>query len=590
MDSVAEIKARISIEDLVSQYIPLKKVGRNFRGSCPFHKERTPSFYVSPEKQMAYCFGCRKGGDHFKFIEEIEGLDFRGALKFLAEKTGVVLPKTMPVDYKKKTERDRLTELHEAATAFFENQLWDTKEGDKVLSYLKKRGLSKDTIKHARIGFAPESKEGKWNALYTHLLEKDYTREEIVSSGLAIVRDTEQSECIDRFRMRLMFPIKNLAGNICAFGGRALETGQEPKYLNSPETPIYHKSSQLYLLFDARPAIREKGNVLIVEGYMDALTVYQAGFKNVVACSGTALTQDQLNILKRFTKNIIFSFDRDSAGKMATERSIELGFDSEFLMKVVVWEGDAKDPDEAIKASVKTFEKALNDALPATSYLLKNFTDTHGKSSPESKRKVIENLLPFFVKIKSPLELDEWLKQCAEAVGLSLDALYDELKRFQGKQKPMAHLVPKEENFKKSFKTEEYLLGLLLTYPKTYSSANQLVKPEDFEDIELQNIYRSLTSEYNQVLDESAVSRRNLLAMFAESTMGEMTGEAAEQEVAQALKNLLLQKYSKEKRTIIGKLKDASASEKNSLLDSYQDLLAREDQLIRQITTYGKEV
>lgn len=587
MDPVAEIKARISIEDLVAQYVPLKRVGRTFKALCPFHKERTPSFHVNPERQLAYCFGCRKGGDHFKFIEEIEGLDFRGALKFLAEKTGVTLPKAKPEDFHKKTERDKLIDLHEHATSFFEKQLHDTKEGDKVLSYLKKRGMDKETIKMARLGFAPEG-----GALYKYLLEKDFTRQEIVSSGLAIARDTEQAQCIDRFRTRLMFPIKNLAGNICAFGGRALETGQEPKYLNSPETPVYHKSSLLYLLSDARQAIREKGFAIIVEGYMDALSVYQAGIKNTVACSGTALTVDQLNILKRFTKNIVFSFDRDTAGIAATERSLELGFDSEFSMKVAVWEGDAKDPDEALQKDKKLFEKSIEHASSATSYLLTQFTKQFGAEDSQSKKKIASALLPFFAKIKSPLELDEWLKQCSAYLDFSLEALYDELKRYLGKQKSLPKIAgdtntsssyPKEEFVSDNLKTQEYLVGLLLTHPEVRSLANQLVRPEDFEDKELQNIYRSLTSEYNQDLGESERNRSNLLAMFIEGVLSEMTDGAAEDETREAIKNFLIQKYSREKRSIIISLKSVTGPGKTSLLDSYQDLLSREEQLLRQL-------
>ncbi len=209
MDAISEIKARIAIEDLVSQYVQLKKVGRNFKALCPFHKERTPSFYVNPERQLAYCFGCRKGGDHFKFIEEIEGLDFVGALKFLAEKAGVALPKAVPHDKEKKSERDRLIILHEEAARFFEKQLFETPAGKKVLDYLKKRGLKEETIKSARLGFAQDEQK---DALYSHLLSAGFKRPEILSAGLVLARDTSQDACVDRIRMRLMIPIQNLAG------------------------------------------------------------------------------------------------------------------------------------------------------------------------------------------------------------------------------------------------------------------------------------------------------------------------------------------------------------------------------------------
>ncbi len=580
MDAIAEIKSRLSIEELVSQYIPLKKSGRHFKALCPFHQERTPSFYVSTERQLAYCFGCHKGGDHFKFIEEIEGLDFRGALKFLAEKAGVTLPRALPDEHKRKSERDRLVELHDQATAFFEEQLWETSDGKKILKYLEKRGLKEATIKSAHLGFAPDAGD----KLYTFLLEKDFTRGEILTAGLAVARDTEQGNCFDRFRMRLIFPIKNLAGHICAFGGRAVRDGDEPKYLNSPETPIYHKSSLLYFLSEARTEIRIKQCVVIVEGYMDALAAHQAGFKNVVACGGTALTVDQLTLIKRFTNRILLAFDRDNAGKLATLRSLELGFTHEFSLGVVVWKSEAKDPDECIRKDPEIFLKALEEAQPATQYLLQSFSGEVEKDSAEGKRKIIEGLLPFFSQMKSSVELDAWLKECAENLGLSVSALYDEVKRFKGKQKNPSFSssssrtkpdLPFSANANTSTRNEEYLLGLMLTYPEVRSIAHQLVPPEEIEDIELQNIYRSLSTEYNQSLG----GRANLLAMYAETLAADMTFDAVEQEVRETIKTLRRAKFDRQKRSLIQKLQQAPGEEKNELIHSYQELLQREKQL-----------
>lgn len=580
MDPIAEIKSRISIEELVSQYVPLKKSGRNFKALCPFHQERTPSFHVSAERQLAYCFGCHKGGDHFKFIEEIEGLDFRGALKFLAEKAGVTLPKALPDEHQRKSERDRLVELHEQATAFFEEQLWETPDGKKILKYLSKRGLEEETIKSAHLGFAPDAGD----KLYTFLLEKGFTRGEILTAGLAVSRDTEQGNCFDRFRMRLMFPIRNLAGHICAFGGRAVRDGDEPKYLNSPETPIYHKSSLLYFLSEARAEIRTKQSVVVVEGYMDALAAHQAGFKNAVACSGTALTVDQLILLKRFANRLLLAFDRDHAGKLATLRSLELGFAHEFSLGVVVWKSDAKDPDECLRKDPEIFAKALEEAEPATQYLLQSFSAEVDKNAAEGKRKIIEGLLPFLCEMKSSVELDAWLKECAENLGLSIAALYDELKRFQAKQKnrmpgSSARMNKPDLSFSSPINTstrnEEYLLGLMLTYPEVRSIAYQLMPAKEIDDIELQNIYRSLSTEYNQSLG----GRANLLAMYAETLAADMTFDAVEQEVRETIKTLQRAKFDRQKRSLIQKLQQAPGEEKNELIHSYQELLQREKQL-----------
>lgn len=581
MDPITEIKNRIPIEELVSQYVPLKKAGRQFKALCPFHNERTPSFYVSPERQLAYCFGCRKGGDHFKFIEEIEGLDFRGALQLLAEKAGVDLPKIAPVDKKKKSERDRLMEVHDYATRFFEEQLWDSSDGKKVLAYLKKRGLAEETIKHARLGFAVES----YDALYSFLLKKDFTRDEIITSGLCVARDTEEKKCVDRFRTRLMFPIHNVSGNICAFGGRAVKDGDEPKYLNSPETPIFHKSSLLYGLIDARSAIRAKNCAIIVEGYMDALSVRQADFENVVACGGTALTEDQLVILKRFTKKIIFAFDRDTAGKLATKRAIELGFAQDFSISVAVWKSKAKDPDECVRDDPKLFAESLETAPAATKYLLNSVCEEYEIATPDGKNSAIAELLPFFAKLASPVSLDEWVKESAASLNISVTSLYDEVKRFQGKQKKFRE-QPQGEDFlpnkSKIIQIEEYLLGLLLTHKEFSVIANQLVQPEDFEDIELQNIYRSLGTQYNQMSSnpsEELENRIQILRMLGETKYADMDWIGAKGEVLETIRTLLRNKFAAQKRSLVLELKNAGDGEKTGVLEKYQQLLEKENTL-----------
>ena len=580
MDAINEIKSRLSIEELVGQYVQLKKVGRSFKALCPFHKERTPSFHVSPEKQLAYCFGCHKGGDHFKFIQEIEGLDFRGALNLLAEKAGVELPKKMPEYTQKKSDRDRLIVLHEEATQFFADQLWNSDEGEKVIKYLKKRGVTEETIKKEKLGFAPDSKD----VLYSHLLKKDFTRDEILAGGLAVSRDTEKSDCVDRFRMRLMFPIENLNGNVCAFGGRAVREGDEPKYLNSPETSIYYKSSLMYGLAKARSAIRENKNAIIVEGYMDALALRQAGHLNVVACGGTSLTDDQLAVLKRFTKNVLLAFDRDNAGKTATERAIQLSMPQEFSARIVVWKGEYKDPDECVRENPKAFGEALAGAGNAPEYLSLYFKEKFG----DDKKQIVESLLPFWNQVINSIELDQWLRQSSADFNISLQSIYDELKRFQGKQKFLKNPTKKQEtdieaNKVKGFDVQEYLLGLLLTYPEIYTMANQFLTPEDFEKNELQNIYRSLTSEYNQTLTDDEKEKMNLLSMYTEARNTDLSWEVIEEEALEITRSILKKKFNTEKRTLSSHMRNAKPYEQAEFLESYQKLLEKEEELISRM-------
>lgn len=575
MDPLSEIKARIPIEELVSQYVQIKKAGRSFKALCPFHKEKTPSFIISPERQLAYCFGCRKGGDHFKFIQEIEGLDFKGALSFLAERAGVALPKMTLPTKEEKSQRARLVDIHEEAVRFFENQLWNSSAGKAARLYLEKRGFSEAIVKQARCGFAP----GDGTALFTFLLEKDFTRAEIIASGLVIVRDTGKGECIDRFRERLLFPINDLSGAPCAFGGRALKEGDEPKYLNSPETSLYHKGQVLYGLDAARASIRISKSVIIVEGYMDALACLKAGITNVVASSGTAVTEDQLRTLKRFSGRLVLALDCDTAGKLAAERTIELAFANDFEVTVAVWESDAKDPDECIQKDPEVFKKAIENPLPASQFLIDHFAKQYGEETPVGKKQIITALCPFWSRVKSAIELDAWIQKTSVRFSLSPPSLYDELRRFQGKQKIIRDAGPASAVPNNGIGAKEYLVGLLLTYPETLRIAKDIVDPKDFEDSELENIYRSLTSEYNQPLSEQLAARADILTVFVETNASNLRWEEIQKEVQSVLDVMLRQRYERQKRDILARLKTEDEEKKAPLLETYQNLLSTEADL-----------
>ena len=319
-DVVSEIKARLNIEDVVSSYVQLKKAGRSFKGLCPFHNEKTPSFIVSTEKQIAYCFGCHKGGDMFKFIEEVEGVDFSEAVKILADRAGL---KVETSDFKPKNKevsslRETLLDIHEKACLFYQEKLVETKSGALALAYLKNRGIFNDIISEFRIGFAPD--EG--TELLAFLLKKGFKHDDLVKSGLFSSRDISGKDLSDKFRFRLIFPIFDYLGRVIGFGGRSLKDDQVPKYLNSPETAIYSKGKVLYGLSHSKKFIKESDRVIMVEGYFDLISLYKEGVKNVCASSGTALTSDQARLIKRFTKNVISCFDTKSPIK--EDRSFNL--------------------------------------------------------------------------------------------------------------------------------------------------------------------------------------------------------------------------------------------------------------------------
>src|SRR6267154_2060454 len=360
--STAErVKQQADIVRIVGEYVRLKKTGKDFSGLCPFHQEKTPSFTVSPIKQIFYCFGCGKGGDIFNFVMEMERCEFPDALRIVAEKCGISIPKPKPSSPAERTQssvRTTLVEMHREAQTFFVNQLQGTAEGKLARAYLDDRGLDKTAIDRFGIGYAPSGGD----LLLRHLKAK-YAEKLLAESGL-VSREQNGSRLFDRFRRRITFPIANEGGKIVAFGCRALGDDQ-PKYLNSPETPIYSKSNLLYHLDRAKEALRRSDFAVLVEGYVDAIAVARAGVSNVVASCGTSLAEPQIKLLGRFTKRVIVNYDPDTAGQAATERSIAILLEQDFEVRVLALPGKA-DPDKFIRdqgadAYIKLIKESESD-------------------------------------------------------------------------------------------------------------------------------------------------------------------------------------------------------------------------------------
>src|SRR3989344_570416 len=381
-DNVSKIKDRLDVVDVISGYLKLQKTGINFKARCPFHNEKTPSFVVSPERQVWHCFGCSKGGDIFSFIQEIEGVEFIEALRILATKAGIELDVSARGGsaFGGKDDKTKLYEVCEAATKFFEKQ-FSSNTGKLALDYLKNRGVTDSTIKEFRLGFAPND----WNALGTFLKNCSYSENEIVEAGLAIKRTNDQQlttndkGIYDRFRSRIMFPISDLNGRIVGFTGRIFEEGSSvvgrkssvdvAKYINTPQTKIYDKGKILYGLNKAKMDIKQTDQCILVEGNMDALMSYQAGVKNVVASSGTALTSSHLILLHRYTTNLGFCFDTDQAGAMATKRGIGLALSQGFNIKVVeINDKECKDPADLVRKNSDSWSKAVGQAKPVMEF------------------------------------------------------------------------------------------------------------------------------------------------------------------------------------------------------------------------------
>ena len=493
IDQVQEIKERLNIVDVISGYLRLQKAGVNFKALCPFHNEKTPSFMVSPSRQSWHCFGsCGEGGDIFTFIEKIEGVEFPEALKILAEKAGIILKYDNP---KLRSEKDKAYEICEKATQFFTASL---NNANVILDYLHKRGLQDGTIDEWRLGYAPDS----WGSLLSFLGKYGYREPEIEKAGL-ILRGAKYH---DRFRNRLMFPIFDTNGRVVAFSGRIMndivpsktEKADSGKYINSPETILYNKSRILYGLDRAKTDIRKADKVILVEGQMDAVLSWQDGVRNVVATSGTALTEDHLLVLKRLTSNLVLAFDMDEAGARATERGDLAAVQSGFNISVVSLLS-GKDPADFVKERPGEFFKLINSAEPIMSYyfkqVFKKFSVNGGSASGgdeiplEGKKFIAVDLLSKIKRLPSVVERSNWIRELSLRINISERDLSEEMEQLEIAldERTQYALPSSKANIQVKTRKDilsERLLALLLKKPELIAEAVKaavFLPKKDFE-------------------------------------------------------------------------------------------------------------
>ena len=485
MDEREEIKNRIDIVDLIQGYFPLKKSGRNYKACCPFHSEKTPSFMVSAERQNWHCFGsCSEGGDIFSFLMKMEGLDFYSALKMLADRVGVKLKKENKNFSENKDKKDKYFEINEIAAKYYEKVLFEP-EGKIALNYLKKRDISEKTIKEFRLGYAP-----KKSTLLTDLQKIGFTDAEQLASGVAKNRD---GKLLEYFWQRIIFPIADSAGSIVGFTARTLSDEIQPKYLNTSDTEIYHKSKVLYGMDKAKTAIRKLDHAIIVEGNMDVIASHQAGIKNVIAASGTAFTETQLGIVKRFTKNIKLSFDVDFAGSEATKRAIEMAMDEGFNVKVIeIPDGPStklgvnKDPADVIKEDKNLWILSCKNAKYVIDYVFDKAFEKNNPKEILGKKAIARELLEVIKKIPDEIEREHYIKELSKKLDVEADALRNALNKVKNTKE-----VKKEKDTKKLNKEtlEERLLGLLLRFPEYRNFFFRNIKKEAFTDLVYIEIY-----------------------------------------------------------------------------------------------------
>lgn len=463
---IEEIKSRIDIVELVGSYVRLTKAGVNFKANCPFHSERTPSFVVSPARQIWHCFGCAKGGDIFRFVMEADGYDFPEALKVLADRAGVVVQKEDP---KVRNERTRQLSILEDAVCFFELAL---KKNKSVQTYLQNdRGLAAETIQEWRVGYSPID----WTALTDYLRAKGFSELELERAGLAIkAQNTATARYYDRFRGRIIFPVFDYQGRVIAFGGRIFpERQNEAKYINSPETTLYQKSKVLYGLHRAKTDILKSGVSVVVEGYMDTLMAHQAGTHNVVASSGTALTPDHLRILRRLSEKLVAAFDMDLAGEAAAARGISLALKEGFAVTVVDSK-DIKDPADLVKKDPALWHEAIKNARHIVQFYIDTIAKHHDIRTPEGARAIERTVLPVIASLASALEQAHWVKRLHELLGIEESVIWSTLRTLQHGGAQTIDTIKEEKTLPRTRKQllEERILAMVIKIPSILAKAD----------------------------------------------------------------------------------------------------------------------
>lgn len=422
MSDLEEIKRRLPIVDVIGEYVKLQKAGSNYRGRCPFHAEKTPSFFVSPEKQIWHCFGgCQKGGDIFRFLMEVETIEFGQALRILAKRAGVEL---QGVNKNLHDQKSIILRCNELAAVFFQKALEKSEGGKKAAEYLKSRKVNEQSIDRFHLGWAPSS----WRSLLEYLEKKGFSRAQAVAAGLAA--QSEQGNVYDRFRARLMFPIQTPAGSIVGFTGRVLRAqGTEAKYVNTPQTLAYDKSHELYGLYQAKNAIKKADEVIFVEGNLDVILSCQAGVENVVATSGTALTQRHLETISRYTKTITFCFDSDSAGQIASKRAFEMALQGGFEARALVLNGQKDPADIVTNQGDEAWQKVSKQAIHVMEFLWQSVSRQYDPAALQGKKAICKELFGLLAYISNTIEQGYWLKQFADRLDISEVNMVAEFKK-----------------------------------------------------------------------------------------------------------------------------------------------------------------
>ncbi|MCK8815947.1 DNA primase [Natroniella sulfidigena] len=599
---IEQVRFSNNIIDIISEYIKLEQAGKSYRGLCPFHDERTPSFNVSSEEQLYYCFGCGAGGNIFNFVMEIEGLDFVEAVKFLAERAGLELPaqNLSPKMKQQKMKKKKLLQIHKLTAKFYNYLLTESDIGAAGHRYLQQRGFNQEVIEQFKLGFAPD----RWQGLYRFLRNKGYSDQILAESGLVISRK-KSSGYYDRFRNRVIFTIFNHRNQVIGFGGRILENCNQPKYLNSPETLLFDKSKNLYGLNSAKKEIKKQEEAIIVEGYTDVITAYQFGIKNVVASLGTALTKKQARLLKRYCQVVYIAYDSDTAGTKATLRGLDILKEVGLTVKVIDLPVD-QDPDLFIKKAGKDgFESLKKEAKTLIEFKLDSILQRRIVSNIDDKVEVVNQVVRVLARIKNEVELLEYIKRIAQKLNITEEVLKSELKNYKAKNKRQDRKQKNRNNKNKPALKEklntvnlsdyidavnglsvERLLKIIINEPELIEQLQKFLKPTDFIKPEYQNLFAAIFNFYKR---QDELDTNDLLAelngkeeqeLLLKLTVGEGIDCDYEGAIADYIKKIKEYRNVMKKKQLESEIKraesDGNFKQVSSLLKEYQNLLRKE--------------
>jgi len=507
-NQVEEIKKKLDIVEVINKFVPLKKRGRHFVACCPFHQEKSPSFIVSNELQIYKCFGCGKAGDVFNFMEEYNRIDFKDALEDLAKMAGIKLVHTGKLSGEE-SKKKKMYEINKEVAKFYHYILTSHEVGKEALTYIEKRSISRDILKKFMIGFSPRDSR----LVVNYLTKKGFNIDELINSGSFGRSQYNRNQIYDRFQDRLIFPQVDFRDRVVGFSGRILPSSKNPnlaKYINSPETEIYHKSQMFYGLNLAKESIKKENTAIIVEGELDMISPFQVGIENVVAIKGTALTEEQLQLIRRYAETLILGLDSDFAGNKASIRSIELADKMDFEIRVLDLEGKYKDPDEAIKGDLEFFRKKLKEAESIWDFILNSSIKSYGVDTTKGKKMVLMTILPFLAKINNLVIRSDYLRKVATATNSDEESVVDEFQKYLKAENGVIPTNKKEEirdeilDFRERLEERLMILILRMKKPKVaislldwhtirFKKIGETIKK--FKKFEVEKIIRKLEPE-----------------------------------------------------------------------------------------------